>query len=155
MDKPIKAEEAPIRQKSSNYPEPFASRMKRRTKRPLGDLFALKSFGVNLTELAPNGESALLHKHSKQEEFIYIISGNPTLVLDDKEFLLSPGMCMGFSPSGPAHQLVNRTEKPVVYLEMGTRVEGDEGSYPADDLIAVMENAAWVFKHKDGSPYPR
>jgi len=153
MDKPLIAVEVPARQKPSNYPEPFASRMKGRIKRPLGDLFSLKSFGVNLTELLPQAESALLHKHSKQEEFIYIVSGEPTLVLDDKEFVLKAGMCMGFSPSGPAHKLVNRSQDKVFYLEMGNRVEGDEGSYPADDLVAVMKDGAWVFVHKDGSPY--
>ena len=60
---------------------------------------------------------------------------------------------MGFSPTGPAHKLVNRSKETVIYLEMGNRIEGDEGSYPADDLLAVMENGAWVFRHKDGSPY--
>ena len=54
------------RAKASNYPEPFASRMRGRVKRPLGDHFGLRNFGVNLTELASGGESALLHRHSRQ-----------------------------------------------------------------------------------------
>lgn len=53
------ATEAPPRTKSSNYPEPFASLMAGWIKRPLGDLFGLKSFGVNLTRLVPGSVSAL------------------------------------------------------------------------------------------------
>lgn len=152
--KPIKAAQAPVRAKPSHYPEPFASRMAGRTKRPLGDLFGLAAFGVNLTELAPGAESALLHKHSKQEEFVYVLSGNPTLILDGEEHPLSPGDCAGFSPAGPAHRLVNRSAEKAVYLEVGTRMEGDQGTYPEDDLVAVAnENGSWSFRHKDGRPY--
>ena len=69
------ATSAPVRTKPSNYPEPFFSRMGGREKRPLGDLFGLRNFGVNLTRLLPGGESALLHTHSKQDEFVYIPRG--------------------------------------------------------------------------------
>src|SRR3954465_9742921 len=102
----IEAHTAPLRTKPSNYPEPFFSRMAKRTKRPLGDLFGLKNFGVNLTTLAPGGESALLPQHSKQDEFIYIVEGEPTLVSDDTEVALRPGMCAGFPAKGAAHKLV-------------------------------------------------
>ena len=81
----IVAKDAPLRTKPSNYPEPFFSRMAKREKRPLGDLFGLQNFGVNLTKLAPGGESALLHRHSKQDEFIYILDGEPTLITDQGE----------------------------------------------------------------------
>ena len=81
----ISALSAPLRTKPSNYPEPFFSRMGKREKRPLGDLFGLTNFGINLTRLAPGGESALLHRHSRQDEFIYILEGEPTLVTDRGE----------------------------------------------------------------------
>ena len=51
----IAALDAPPRGKASNYPQPFAARMEGRQKRPLGDLFGLTNFGVNLTRLAPGG----------------------------------------------------------------------------------------------------
>ena len=145
---------APLRTKPSNYPEPFFSRMGKRAKRPLGDLFGLKNFGVNLTTLLPGGESALLHRHSRQDEFIYIVEGCPTLVTDQGEVALAPGMCAGFAAAGIAHQLVNRTASNVVYLEIGDRTSGDEGSYPADDLTAVLgADGKWQFAHKDGRKY--
>ena len=150
----IKAETAPPRTKPSNYPEPFFSRMAKREKRPLGDLFGLKNFGVNLTRLSPGGESALLHRHSKQDEFIYIVEGEPTLVTAVEEFRLGPGMCAGFPAQGIAHQLVNRTDTDVVYLEIGDRTAGDEGTYPQDDLQAALgADGQWKFTHKDGRPY--
>ena len=103
----IAAASAPLRSRPSNYPEPFFSRMGRRQKRPLGDVFGLKNFGVNLTTIHPGGELALLHRHSRQDEFIYILQGEPTLVTDKQELQLSPGMCAGFPAQGIAHQLVN------------------------------------------------
>ena len=144
----------PPRAKPSSYPEPFFSRMGRRQKRPLGDLFGLKNFGVNLTRLAPGGESSLLHRHSRQDEFIYVLEGNPTLITDAGEMVLSPGMCAGFPAQGLAHQLVNRTADDVVYLEIGDRTAGDEGSYPVDDLTAALgPDGSWIYHHKDGRPY--
>src|SRR5437763_4813408 len=93
----IPAAEVPVRTKRSVYPEPFASRMAGREKRPLGDFFGLTNFGVNLTRLAPNAVSALRHAHTKQDEFIYIVQGHPTLHTDEGRRRLSPGMCAGFT----------------------------------------------------------
>ncbi len=151
----IMAADAPPRTKPSNYPEPFASRMAGRVKRQLGDLFGLSNFGVNLACLTPGAVSSLLHAHTKQDEFIYILEGQPTLVTNTRETLLTPGMCAGFKGgTGAAHQLVNRTERDVVYLEIGDRTPGDAGSYPADDIQAVLgADGKWQFAHKDGTPY--
>ncbi len=149
----VVASDVAPRTKPSNYPEPFASRVAGRTKRQLGDVFGLSNFGVNLTELAPGAESALLHKHSKQDEMIYILQGHPTLRTEDGEKALVPGMCAGFPAGGLAHQLINRTDAPVLYLEIGDRTPGDEGSYPEDDLKAVLVDGSWVFTSKDGTPY--
>src|SRR5688572_11176248 len=103
----ISATDAALPTKPSTYPEPFFSRMSDRVKRPLGDLFGLSNFGVNLTRLAPGGASALRHAHSKQDEFIYVLAGNPTLKTDFGETVLSPGMCAGFKAgTGDAHHLV-------------------------------------------------
>lgn len=150
----VAAESAPPRTRPSTYPEPFFSRMAGRNKRPLGDLFGLKNFGVNLTRIRPGGESALMHRHSRQDEFVYILEGEPTLVTDRGEVALRPGMCAGFPAGGIAHQLVNRGETDVVYLEIGDRTAGDEGSYPQDDIAAALgPDGKWLFTHKDGRPY--
>ena len=146
------AAEAPARTKPS--PEPFASRMAGREKRALGELFGLANFGVNLTKLASLASSSLRHAHTKQDEFIYILQGNPTLHTDEGFTVLSPGMCAGFKAgTGNGHRLVNQTSEDVVYLEVGDRTTGDEGSYPDDDLKALLVEGKWKFFHKDGTSY--
>jgi len=151
----VTAADAPARTKPSNYPEPFASRMAGRLKHTLGDLFGLTNFGVNLTRLAPQAASALRHAHTRQDEFVYILQGHPTLHTDEGRTLLAPGMCAGFKAgTGNAHRLVNETAEEVVYLEVGDRTPGDEGSYPDDDLTALRVEGGWKFCHKDGTPYP-
>jgi uncharacterized cupin superfamily protein len=150
----VSASETPARTKPSNYPEPFASKMAGREKRTLGDLFGLTNFGVNLTRLAPKAMSALRHAHTKQDEFIYILQGHPVLHTDEGFIQLSPGMCAGFKAGNSnAHHLINETSEEVLYLEVGDRTPGDEGSYPDDDLKAMQVQGKWQFVHKDGSPY--
>jgi len=150
----IAAAEAPARTKPSSYPEPFASRMAGRRKQPLGDLFGLANFGVNRTTLAPGAASALRHAHTRQDEFVYILAGHPTLHTDEGRMRLSPGMCAGFKAgTGNGHCLVNETDEDVVYLEVGDRTPGDEGSYPDDDLQAAFVDGKWKFTRKDGTPY--
>ena len=150
----VLAHEVPADPIRSRAPEPFFSKLQGRDKRRLGDAFGLRNFGVNLTVLQPQAQSALLHRHSKQDEFIYILEGTPTLVTDRGEVPLRPGMCAGFPAGGVAHHLVNRTGTRVTYLEVGDRTSGDEGSYPNDDLRAVQDSSGrWVFTHKDGRPY--
>jgi uncharacterized cupin superfamily protein len=149
----VAADVAP-RSKPSNYPEPFASRMAGREKRTLGDLFGLSNFGVNLTRLAPGAMSALRHAHARQDEFIYVLEGHPTLHTDLGMTRLAPGMCAGFKAgTGDAHRLLNESDADVVYLEVGDRTPGDEASYPDDDLKAVGGDGRWHFVHRDGTPY--
>jgi len=153
--KAIKAAQAPPRARPSGYPEPFAARVKGRDKRPLGDLFGLQNFGVNLTRLAPGAHSSLRHAHTKQDEFVYILEGRPTLVTNAGETQLEPGMCAGFKAgSGDAHHLQNRSGSEVLYLEIGDRTPGDGATYPDDDLQAVLgTDGQWRYLHKDGTAY--
>jgi uncharacterized cupin superfamily protein len=150
---PVLAADVAPRGRSTFYPEPFRHRFAGRQKRVLGDLFGLTAFGVNLTTLQPGAESALLHRHGRQEEFIYVLRGTPTLRTDAGEFLLQPGTCAGFRRGGPAHQLVNRSTEDVVYLEIGDRAPDDSVVYPEDDLQATATPAGWQFTHKDGAAY--
>ncbi len=149
----IASEVAP-RAKPSNYPEPFASRVAGREKRQLGEVFGLANFGVNLTRMVPGSISALRHSHSRQDEFIYVLEGMPTLLTESGETQLAPGMCAGFKAgSGGGHQLANRSSEVVVYLEVGDRTAGDSVFYPDDDIEAYLENGGWRFRHKNGQPY--
>jgi uncharacterized cupin superfamily protein len=144
----------PPRARQTNYPEPFAARVSGRVKRALGEAFGLGHFGVNLTRLAPGAVSALRHAHSRQDEFIYILQGRPTLHTDAGRIVLEPGMCAGFKAgSGDAHHLINESADDVLYLEIGDRTPGDAARYPDDDLQAELVNGQWHYAHKDGTPY--
>ncbi len=148
------AADVPPRAKLSNYPEPFFSRMAGRDKRSLGDLFGLTNFGVNLTRLKPGGSSALRHAHTRQDEFVYILEGRPTLITHAGRTALNAGMCAGFKAgSGDAHHLVNETDQEVVYLEIGDRTDRDAVTYPDDDLAVVTIDGQRRMAHKDGTPY--
>ncbi|GET43430.1 cupin domain-containing protein [Microseira wollei] len=140
--------------KSSNYPEQFKPLVAGRIKKRLGDAAGLKNFGVNLVKLEPGSCSALRHWHTNQDEFIYILSGEVTLVTNAGEQILHSGMAAGF-PAGEAdgHHLINRSNAVVEYLEVGDRTPNDVVTYPDNDLTAKDNSGVWVFAHKDGSPY--
>jgi len=155
MQKPIPAAGVPAKRGESAYPQPYAAQVAGRTKRKLGNCFGLTNFGVNQTELEPGSVSALLHYHDRQDEFIYILEGTPTVVIGKEEFQLAPGDCVGFKAgTGIPHQLVNRSQGKVVYLEIGDRTPGDTGGYPDDDLAWVWtEDGRLTFTRRDGTPY--
>lgn len=149
MSKALSVESIELR-RGNSYPEPFKSRMGDRTKRRLGEAFDLQQFGVNLTELPPGGQSALRHWHTREDEFIYILSGELVLITNDGEQVVRAGDCMGFrSGVEDAHHLVNRSQGPATYLEVGTRFEDDLAHYPDDDMMWKND----LPHHKDGTPY--
>ena len=149
----INAQDVPDR-KCSNYPEQFKPFVAGRVKKRLGDAAGLKNFGVNLVKLEPRSYSALRHWHSSQDEFIFILEGEVTLVTDAGEQTLLPGMAAGF-PAGEAdgHHLINRSSEVAVYLEVGDRTPLDLVTYPDHDLMAKDDSGRWVFVHRNGSPY--
>jgi uncharacterized cupin superfamily protein len=151
---PIRAQDVDAVKGQTIYPEPFARVVAGRTKRKLGDVFGLQNFGVNLTHLEPGSASALLHAHTVQDEFVYIIEGTAAVVIGDHEFQLSSGECVGFKAGSQAHQILNRSNATVTYLEIGDRLRGDEVIYPNDDIaVRSAASGGWVVTRKDGSSF--
>lgn len=139
---------------SSNYPDHFKPVVAGREKKRLGDAAGLKNFGVNLTTLQPKSRSSLRHWHTKQDEFIYVLSGELTLITNEGESILKANQAVGF-PAGVAngHCLYNHSDEVATYLEIGDRTPNDSGSYPDDDLVAIATEQGWQFTHKDGTLY--
>ena len=138
----------------SNYPPPFAKSLGGRVKQPLSDLFGLTNFGVNRTSFAPGATSGLFHAHSRQDEFVHVLSGELVLRSGDSETLLSTGMCVGFAKRGLPHQLINRSVAEAVILEVGDCSIGNTVSYPEDDVQAAMsEDGKWRYTRKDGTAW--
>jgi uncharacterized cupin superfamily protein len=138
----------------SGYPEPFRTAVAGRIKRALGDPCGLSQFGVNLVEMPPGCWSSQRHWHSHEDEFVYVVSGELTLVTDAGEQRMGPGMVAGF-PAGEAegHHLINRSNAPAVYLEIGTRIAEDEAVYSDIDMELRVRPEGHVFVHKNGEPY--
>jgi len=120
---------------STVYPPPFDASTAGRAKRALTKVLGLSQFGVNLTELAPGSASAIRHWHSHEDEFVYVVSGEVTLVSEAGIQILTAGMVAGF-PAGveDGHCIQNKSTQPAVILEVGTRDMRDEGNYPDIDL---------------------
>ena len=139
----------------STYPAPFGAPLAGREKRALGDALKLTQFGVNLVTLAPGTWSSQRHWHANEDEFIYVLDGEVTLVTDAGEKVLGPGMAAGF-PAGKrdGHHLVNRSERPALYLEVDTRAAYEEAHHSDIDMVARKEGGRFVFTHKNGDPYP-
>ena len=150
----IDPKDVPI-QSGSRYPEPFASQVKGRHKRRLGDAVGLKNYGVNLVTLDPGFKSSMRHFHHVQDEFIYVLEGELVLMTNAGARTLRPGMVAGFPANdGDAHQLINESGKPAVYLEVGDRLPGDGVTYPDVDMAAMAgPNNTFTFTHKNGDPY--
>ena len=138
----------------SDYPEPFAALCAVREKRRLGDPAGLTQFGVNHVRLAPGMASSQRHWHTPEDELVYVLEGELTLICDAGETLLTAGMAVGFAAgNGDGHQLVNRSDREAVYLEIGGRTPQDEVHYPDIDLHYSAEPGRCGYVHKDGTPY--
>jgi uncharacterized cupin superfamily protein len=139
----------------SSYPEPYRSRVLPRPKRRLGDPLGLTRIGINQTTLPPGKESSMRHWHTHEDEFVYVLEGEVVLRTGAGEQVLAAGMCAGF-PAGveDGHQLINRSDRPAVYLEISNRDSRDGAHYsdPDVDLLWSPPHAPGKMTRRDGTP---
>jgi uncharacterized cupin superfamily protein len=140
----------------NTYPEPLGSLMGQVERRALGDACELNKLGVNMVVLQPGAQSALRHWHTLEDEFVYVIEGDLSLITDFGEQILSAGMSAGFPAARrDAHHLVNRSDRPARVLEIGSRIDGDDCFYPDNDFMWITTEDGWIGAHKDGRPYSK
>jgi uncharacterized cupin superfamily protein len=138
----------------SMYPPPFHEPCLSRERKRLGDAAGLSQFGVNLLTLPPGAWSSQRHWHTREDEFVYVLSGEVTLVTDAGEELLHPGDCAGFKGGDPnCHSLRNLSQADATVLEIGSRIDNDGAFYPDIDLVAPEDEKPATFTHRDGTPY--
>jgi uncharacterized cupin superfamily protein len=136
------------------YPPPYDEPCRTRERQKLGDAARLTQFGVNLLTLLPGAWSAQRHYHSNEDEFVYVLEGEVTLVTDEGSETLRAGDSAGFKAGDPiGHCLKNLSSSPARVLEVGSRVAGDSATYPDIDLLAPAGGKPAVYTHKDGTPY--
>ena len=139
--------------KGSDYPSPFDAPCAERVRQRLGNAGGLADFGVNLMRLPPGNWSSQRHWHSSEDEFVYVLEGELTLIEDDRETMLCAGDCAAFpKDSGNGHHFINKSDVTAVYLEIGTRSPADVTI--CSDIDMMSSNADGRFVHKDGVPYP-
>ena len=140
--------------RGSGYPESFRTAVADRAKRALGDPFELTHFGVNLVHLPPGCWSSQRHWHSHEDEFVMVVEGELVLVTDAGEQPMRPGMVAGFPASrADGHHLINRSDQPATYLEIGSRSDVDEVVYSDIDMELRLRGGDHVFVRRDGEPY--
>lgn len=139
----------------SSYPEPFRAAVAARQKRALGDAFSLTAFGVNLVELAPGSCSSQRHWHSHEDELVYVLEGELTLITESGEERMQPGDVAAFKAGvANGHQLRNDGEVSAVYLEVGNRHDADEVFYPDIDLeLRRTGSGRREFRHRNGTAW--
>jgi uncharacterized cupin superfamily protein len=137
------------------YPEPFRADNSRRWSRRLGDHVGLKNFGVNLVRIVPGAQSSARHAHSRQDEFIWVVSGEIVMETNEGRQVLRPGMCAGFAAGcGNAHRFVNETQQDATILVVGDRTPFDEIAYPEIDMQGKAgADGRYLFTRKDGTPF--
>ena len=151
----IDAAKARVRTKSA-YPDPWHAITNGREKVALGDVVGLTQFGVNLTRLKPGAASALRHWHEAEDEFVYVLDGEITLIEDGGTTVLQPGDAAGFKAGvANGHHLVNKSQRDAVYLEVGTRAQRERAYYPDVDLIYDRDESGVRFSRRSGEPYPK
>jgi uncharacterized cupin superfamily protein len=138
----------------TGYPPPLDKVVQGRIRKRLGNAVGLDQFGVNLTTLEPGAATALRHWHEKEDELVYILEGEAVLVDDDGETVLGPGDAAGFKANTPnGHHIVNKSQRDVLLLEIGTRSKVERASYPDLDLVAIRDEAGMRYTRKNGEPY--
>ncbi len=134
----------------TGYPEPYASRVMPREKRRLAHALGLKKIGINRTTLPPGKESSMRHWHTREDEFVYVLEGEVVLRTTAGEQVLKAGCCAGF-PAGveDGHQLINRSSRPAVYLEISNRDAEDSACYSDPDVDLAFTNGKMT--RRDGT----
>ncbi|PZW40034.1 putative cupin superfamily protein [Humitalea rosea] len=136
------------------YPPPYDAPCLSRERSRLGDVAGLTQFGVNLLRLPPGAWSSQRHWHSAGDEFVYVLSGEVTLVTDAGEEVLRPGDAAGFKAGDPdGHCLQNRSGAEATVLEIGTRVAADDTTYSDIDMLAPADGQPAIYTRRDGTPY--
>jgi uncharacterized cupin superfamily protein len=134
------------------YPPHLSGPFKGRAKRRVGEAVGMKNFGFNVATLEPGAWSSHRHWHTRQDEMIYLLEGELTLVNDSGRKLIKPGMAVGFpANAGEGHNLVSTGTTTAVYIEVGDRLPGDDVFYPDVDLEAKQNNPSYKFTKKDGT----
>lgn len=139
---------------SSAYPPPYNKAVEGRSRKRLGNAVGLSQFGVNVCTLKPGAASSLRHWHRNEDEFVYVLEGEVTLCEDSGETVLRPGDAAGWKAGvANGHCLINRSQRDVVILEVGSRYDREVAEYPDHDMKYERDGASRKVTRKNGEPF--
>ncbi len=102
----------------------------------------LSQFGALIEILQPGSRSSIKHWHSDEDELVYVLEGEITLIEGTTESRLQAGDAATFK-AGVAlgHFLENRSDAPTRCLVVGTRAPVDRITYPDHDCVCLRVRA--------------
>ncbi|MGE0284032.1 MAG: cupin domain-containing protein [Rhizobiaceae bacterium] len=89
---------------------------------PFGEFFGLTRLGIHHERLLPGRRTSFPHAESLEQEFVYVVEGEPDVWLDGHLHRLKPGDAVGFpAGTGISHSFLNNTDSEVRLLVVGER----------------------------------
>jgi uncharacterized cupin superfamily protein len=138
MPRMSRLSDEPFQAQSSGGLRPvwFVGKREKRLSKPLG----LTQFGANYVTLAPGAATALRHWHEAEDEFVYVLAGEATLVDDSGSHQLPAGSYAAF-PAGEVngHHIRNLSNAEVELLVVGSRRPGEDVVHYPDDPIGPIQ----------------
>jgi uncharacterized cupin superfamily protein len=102
----------------------------------------------------PEAGHSQRHRHTHEDELIYVIDGELVLITDEGEQTMTAGSVAGFpARTENGHHLVNRSDKPARFLAIGSRSRADSCYYPDIDLVERQDASGYYYTRKDGTRY--
>lgn len=114
----------------------------------------ISQFGAFVETLPPGSSSSDRHWHENEDEFLYMLAGEATVIEDDGPHVLRPGDACCWPAGVPnAHHVTNRSDAPCSYLVVGTRAKADRVHYAdIDKLYTRTADGTRTRTRRDGSP---
>jgi uncharacterized cupin superfamily protein len=139
---------------STGYPPPFNKAVEGRSRKRLGRAAGLTHFGVNVCTLKPGAASSQRHWHEKEDELVYVLSGEVVLREDTGEIVLKTGDAAAWKAGvANAHCLVNKSTRDAVFIEVGTRAQAERAHYSDIDMMVTRDEKGARYTKKNGEPF--
>ncbi len=120
----------------------------------MSHLAGLKRTGVSIVRIAPGKESFAYHLHHREEEWIYIVSGNGVAQIDGEEYELAPGDFVAFPTPSVPHNLANPFDEDLVYMMGGENKEHEIADFPTlGKRMLRLGETLEVYELADGQPF--
>lgn len=96
----------------------------------IGDLVGLTGIGVHIMEIQPGHRSTEFHFHYREDECVFILSGEGLASIGDDTFPISEGDFLGYRKGGLAHSIENTGSTTLRCIVVGERGDTDIVDYP-------------------------